>query len=184
VIPGSSPGTSQSAKTTESGGPRGCDAGKKVKGRKRHTVTDTAGHLVAARVYPANIEDRDGAPDLLASIRHLFAWLGHVFADGGYAGDKLTTAPAQHGKRRIEIVKRFDQATGFHVLPPRSAVERTFAWWNRNRRLAKDFEATVGNSEAWIRCASIEGWIRSDRRRYVSVTGVREPPGFAGSRHP
>jgi transposase len=147
---------SQSAKTTESGGPRGYDAGKKVKGRKRHILTDTVGHLVAAKVHAADIQDRDGAPRLLASIRYLFPWLRHVFADGGYAGDKLTQALAWHGKWKIEIVKRSDHATGFHVLPRRWVVERTFAWLNRNRRLAKDFEATIGSSEAWIYLASIQ----------------------------
>jgi len=147
---------SQSAKTTESGGPRGFDAGKKIKGRKRHIITDTVGHLVKAKVHAANIQDRDGAPNLLASIRYLFPWLRHVFADGGYTGDKLTTALAQHGKWQIEIVKRCDQSTGFHVLPRRCVVERTFAWLNRNRRLAKDFEATVASSEAWIYLASVQ----------------------------
>jgi transposase len=96
-----------------------------------------------------DIQDRDGAPGLLASIRYLFPWLRHVFADGGYAGDKLTTALAQHGDWRIEIVKRSDQVTGFRLLPRRWVVERTFAWLNRNRRLAKDFEATIGSSQAW-----------------------------------
>ena len=80
----------------------------------------------------------------------------HVFADGGYAGDKLTQALAQHGKWQIEIVKRSDQATGFHLLPRRWVVERTLAWLNRNRRLAKDFEATIGSREAWIYLASIQ----------------------------
>jgi transposase len=147
---------SQSAKTTESGGPRGFDAGKKIKGRKRHIVTDTAGHLLAAKAHAANIQDRDGAPNLLASIRYLFPWLRHVFADGGYAGDKLTTALARRGQWRIEIVKRSNQSTGFHVLPRRWVVERTFAWLNRNRRLAKDFEATVASSETWIYLASVQ----------------------------
>ena len=147
---------SQSVKTTESGGPRGYDAGKKIKGRKRHIITDTAGHLVAAKVHPADIQDRDGAPHLLASIRYLFPWLHHVFADGGYAGDKLATALARHGQWRIEIVKRSDRSTGFSVLPRRWVVERTFAWLNRNRRLAKDFEATVGSGEAWMYLASVQ----------------------------
>ena len=95
-------------------------------------------------------------PALLASIRSLFAWLRHVFADGGYAGDKLTAALARHGTWRIAIVKRSDQAAGFHVLPRRWVAERTFAWLNRNRRLAKDFEATLGSSEAWIYLASVQ----------------------------
>src|SRR6195256_446051 len=83
---------SQSVKTTESGGPRGYDAGKKIKGRKRHIVTDTQGNLVGMQVHAAHIQDRDGAPEVLASIRYLFPWLRHVFADGAYAGQKLETA--------------------------------------------------------------------------------------------
>jgi transposase len=147
---------SQSVKTTESGGPRGYDAGKKINGRKRHIITDTAGHLVAAKVHSADIQDRDGAPALLASIRSLFPWLRHVFADGGYAGDKLTMALARHGQWRIEIVKRSDRSTGFYVLPRRWVVERTFAWLNRNRRLAKDFETTITSSQTWVYLASVQ----------------------------
>lgn len=151
---------SQSVKTTESGGPRGYDAGKKINGRKRHILTDTAGRLVAAKVHPADIQDRDGAPALLISIRYLCPWLRHVFADGGYAGEKLTTALAGHGQWQIEIVKRSDRATGFYVLPRRWVVERTFAWLNRNRRLAKDFETTVVSSQAWVYLASVQLLVR------------------------
>ena len=159
---------SQSVKTTESGGPRGgaCprarhsrdpgDAGKKINGRKRHIITDTVGHLVAAKVHTADIQDRDGAPNLLASIRFLFPWLRHVFADGGYAGEKLAAAVAGHGQWQIEIVKRSDHASGFYLLPRRWVVERTFAWLNRNRRLAKDFEVMVASSEAWLYLASVQ----------------------------
>jgi transposase len=92
----------------------------------------------------------------LAAIRYLFPWLRHVFADGGYAGDTLTTALTRHGQWRIEIVKRSDHAPGVHVLPRRWVVERTFAWLNRNRRLAKDFEVTISSSEAWIYLASMQ----------------------------
>ncbi len=88
---------SQSVKTTESGGIRGFDAGKKVKGRKRHIITDTGGLLVGAMVHAADIQDRDGAPALLASIRAAFPWLRHLFADGGYAGPKLIAALAKLG---------------------------------------------------------------------------------------
>jgi transposase len=151
---------SQSVKTTESGGPRGFDAGKKVNGRKRHIITDTNGHLVGAQVHAASVQDRDGAPALLASIRHLFPWLRHVFADGGYAGEKLETALAGLGQWTLEIVKRSDRVKGFHVLPRRWVVERTFAWLGRNRRLAKDFEATITSSEAWLYLASIQLLVR------------------------
>ena len=108
---------SQSVKTTEGGGPRGYDAGKKIKGRKRHIVTDTQGFLVGAVVHAAGIQDRDGAPDVLASIRHSFPWLRHIFADGGYAGDKLRSAVAKIGTWSLEIIKRSDTAKGFILLP-------------------------------------------------------------------
>src|SRR5487761_2769497 len=103
---------SQSVKTTESGGPRGYAAEKMIKGRKRHLVTDTLGLLVGAIVHAGNIQDRDGAPLLLASVRSLVPWRRHVFADGGYAGDKLRTAMAKLGTWTIEIVKRSDTAKG------------------------------------------------------------------------
>jgi transposase len=147
---------SQSVKTTEAGGPRGYDAGKKIKGRKRHILTDTAGHLVAAQVHAADIQDRDGAVPLLGSIRHAFPWLRHVFADGGYAGAKLQNAMAALGKWTLEIVKRSDTAQGFEVLPRRWVVERTLAWLTRNRRLAKDFEALVETATAWLLLASVK----------------------------
>ena len=146
---------SQSVKTTESGGPRGYDAGKKIKGRKRHIVTDTAGHLVGLQVHAADIQDRDGAVGLLASIRSLYPWLRHIFADGGYAGDKLRDALAALGRWTIEIIKRSDKANGFEVLPRRWVVERTFAWLGRCRRLAKDFEATIASAVAWVLVAHI-----------------------------
>lgn len=146
---------SQSVKTTEAGGPRGFDAGKKIKGRKRHIVTDTEGNLVGLQVHPADVQDRDGAVDVLASIRSLYPWLRHVFADGGYAGDKLRDALAELGKWTIEIIKRSDAAQGFELLPRRWVVERTFAWLGRCRRLAKDFEATIQSAVAWIFVAHI-----------------------------
>ena len=146
---------SQSVKTTESGGPRGFDAGKKINGRKRHIVTDTEGNLVGLRVHPADIQDRDGAVDVLASIRALYPWLRHVFADGGYAGDKLRNAMVPLGTWTLEIIKRSDTAKGFELLPRRWVVERTFAWLGRCRRLAKDFETTIQSATAWIFIAHI-----------------------------
>jgi len=146
---------SQSVKTTESGGPRGFDAAKKVKGRKRHIVTDTEGHLVGLQVHAADIQDRDGAAGLLASIRSLYPWLRHLFADGAYGGDKLADALSERGRWTIEVIKRCDGAEGFEVLPRRWVVERTLAWLGRCRRLAKDFEATIASAVAWILVAHI-----------------------------
>jgi transposase len=147
---------SQSVKTTEAGGPRGYDAGKKVKGRKRHILTDTIGLLVGAIVHTADIQDRDGAPVLLASIRSSFPWLRHVFADAAYAGDKLEQALTKLGTWTLQIVRRADTAKGFVLLPRRWVVERTLAWLNRNRRLAKDFEATIESALAWLMIASVK----------------------------
>jgi transposase len=121
----------QSVKTTESGGPRGYDAGKKIKGRKRHIVVDTLGHLVGLQVHAADVQDRDGAVGVFASIRYLCPWLRHIFADGGYAGDKLRLELAQIGRWTIEVIKRSDRISGFEVLPRRWIVERTFAWLGR-----------------------------------------------------
>ena len=146
---------SQTVKTTESGGPRGYDAGKKIKGRKRHIVTDTEGHLVGVQVHPADIQDCDGAPGVLAAIRVQYPWLRHVFADGGYAGEKLRKAMAKCGKWTFEIIKRSDTAIGFELLPRRWVVERTFAWLGRCRRLAKDFETSIDSAIAWILVAHI-----------------------------
>ena len=147
---------SQSVKTTESGGPRGYDAGKKINGRKRHILTDTIGLPVAMIVHPADIQDRDGAPALLARVRSSFPWLRHIFADGGYAGDKLQVALKNLGDWTIEIVKRSDVAKGFVLLPRRWVVERTLAWLNRNRRLAKDVEATIESAVTWLYIASVK----------------------------
>jgi transposase len=155
---------SQSVKTTESGGPRGYDAGKKVKGRKRHILTDTCGFLVFILVHTADIQDRDGAVDVLAVVRQRFPWLRHIFADGGYAGDKLGNALVVMGKWTIEVIKRSDTAKGFEVLPRRWVVERTFAWLGRCRRLAKDWEATIASSTAWAHIASIRMLTRRTAR--------------------
>jgi len=146
---------SQSVKTTESGGLRGYDAGKKIKGRKRHVVTDTLGLMVGLVVNSADIKDRDGALRVLQSIRSSFPWLRHVSADGGYAGPKLRSALARIGDWKLQIVKRSDIAKGFELLPRRWVVERTFTWLGRCRRLAKDWEKSIASAQAWIFIAHI-----------------------------
>lgn len=151
---------SQSVKTTEAGGPRGFDAAKKIKGRKRHIVTDTTGLLVGAELHRADIQDRDGAPLVIAAIHDLFPWLRHLFADSAYAGEKLRRALTKFGNWTIEIVPRIADTIGFKLLPRRWVVERTLAWLNRNRRLAKDFEATIASATAWLYLASAQLLIR------------------------
>ena len=147
---------SQSVKTTESGGPRGYAAEKMIKGRKRHILTDTIGLPVGMIVTPAHVQDRDGAVDLLASIGRAFPWLHHIFADAAYAGDKLKGGLGSLGEWTIEIVRRSDAAKGFVLLPRRWVVERTFAWLNRNRRLAKHVEASIESAVTWLFIASVK----------------------------
>jgi len=106
---------SQSVKTTESGGPRGYDVAKKVKGRKRHIVTDTSGLLVGVAVHPADIHDRDGAGIVIQAIHNLFPWLRHLFADSVYNGPNLREALAKFGDWTIEIVTRTAGVTGFQT---------------------------------------------------------------------
>ncbi len=151
---------SQSVRTTESGGIRGFDAGKKVMGRKRHILVDTGGLLMAGEVHAANVQDRDGAVIVFRAANRLFPWLRAVFADGAYAGKKLHEALARIGNWEIIVVKRNDGAKGFEVLPRRWVVERTFAWIGRNRRLAKDFETLSENARAYIHLAMIKLMLR------------------------
>ena len=152
---------SQSVKTTESGGPCGFDAGKRVKGRKRHVVTDTRGCLLAVQVHAANIQDNHGAVPLLKHIGLIFPKLRYIFADRVYRGDKLLDAIAEYGKWTIEIVTRSQSLGSFKAEKKRWIVERTLAWLNRCRRLSKDFETTIASAEAWVLLASIRVLTRS-----------------------
>ena len=146
---------SQSVKTTESGGTCGYDAGKKIKGRKRHILIDTLGFLLVILVHSAGIQDRDGAIDIFTTAKKHFPTVQHVFADGGYAGPKLRDALKAEGDWTLEIIKRSDKAEGFVLLPRRWVVERTFAWLGRCRRLAKDWEKSIESAQAWVLIAHI-----------------------------
>jgi putative transposase len=146
---------SQSAKTTESGGLRGFDAAKRIRGRKRHMVTDTQGFPLALLVHAANIQDNHGAVPLLGALRQAFPKLRHIFADRVYRGDQLRNAIAAFGRWTIEIVTRSEKVGTFKPEPKRWVIERTFAWFGRNRRLAKDFERTIASAEAWFLIASV-----------------------------
>jgi len=147
---------SQSVKTTESGGPRGYDAGKKINGRKRHALVDTDGRALLVEPHPASIQDRDGGGPLLQVSRLLFPFIERVWADGGYDQERVTTATSIV----VEIVRKLPDQVGFVVLPRRWVVERFFAWINRNRRLAKDFEATIKSAAAFLYAASVMLMVR------------------------
>ena len=146
---------SQSVKTTESGGPRGFDPAKRINGRKRHIITDTEGSLVALLVHAADVQDVHGAVPLLRSLGCRFPHLRYIFADRVYRGPKLLGALADLGKWTIEIVTRSQSIGTFKPEPRRWVVERTFAWLGRNRRLAKDFEATIASAHTWVMIASV-----------------------------
>jgi transposase len=112
-------------------------------------------------VHPANIQDRDGGVLVLSTLFGMYPFLLKLFADGGYQGSQFESAAANvMPQLSIEIVKRSDQAKGFVVLPRRWVVERTLAWLNRCRRLAKDFENLTRMALAFIRLASIRLMLR------------------------
>jgi putative transposase len=142
---------SQSVKTTEAGGPRGYDAGKKINGRKRHALVDTDGRGLVLEMHPASIQDRDGGGPLLRASRRIFPFIQRVFADSGYAGEKIAKATLI----AVEIVGKNPGQVGFAVNPRRWVVERFFALIGRNRRLAKDFEATIASARTFLYAASV-----------------------------
>jgi len=113
-------------------------------------VTDTCGLLVGAEVHPADVQDRDGAVLVIEAIHQLFPWAAPSLRRQCLQRPQLPEALAKFGKWTIEIVKRAADAVGFQLLPRRWVVERTLAWLNRNRRLAKDFEASIASAKAWV----------------------------------
>src|SRR5690349_17242083 len=144
----------QSVKTTESGGPRGWDAAKRLKGRKRHVAVDTDGLLLGILVHAADIQDADGLGDLLKRLKPLYVWLRAVFADSIYNRLAALLACYLAGLVLI-IVRRLAGTTGFVVQPRRWVVERSFGWFSRCRRLSKDYEALTEVSEVMVTLAAI-----------------------------
>lgn len=154
---------SQSVKTTEMGGVRGYDGGKKITGRKRHIAVDTLGLLLAVVVTSAAVDDAAAAPAVLTqlSARH-YPRLEIVWADGKYHNHALDAWKRRHRSLRwkLEIVRRPSDAQGFVLVPKRWVAERSFAWLGRSRRLSKDYERRVESSEAMIRISSIHLLLR------------------------
>lgn len=168
---------SQSVKTTEAGGIKGYDGGKKVKGRRRHLLVDTQGLLLKVKVQAGNVSDREGGKLLLLSIAGLFVRLTHLFVDGGYKGKWVawvietfawTVDVVQHSyagrsgfylpegqELSPEQLAMLRGHRTFKVLPRRWVVERTLAWICRYRRHSKDYEYLPESSEALIYAAMI-----------------------------
>lgn len=145
---------SQSVKTTSVAGfAIGYDAGKKIKGRKRHIATDTMGNLLAVEVHSASLQDRDKGFDIVCQAKQTYPSIKKTFADGGYSGaliQKLKT----HLQCELEIVKKYEGK--FRVLPKRWIVERTLAWINNDRRNSKDYEFTPLSSETITKLSFIK----------------------------
>jgi len=148
---------SQSVKTPDQAGARGYDAGKKVSGRKRHLAVDCLGLILALMITPAAVQDRDAARPLIGALVEMFSRLQIIWADGGYLGALVNWVKQLRpfGKLRLEIVRRCDRLRGFHVLPKRWIVERTFGWLVKSRRLCRDYEVRLDHSESMIRICMI-----------------------------
>jgi putative transposase len=147
---------SQSVKTTQEAETKGYDAGKKIKGRKRHLLVDTLGLLMVSWITTADMQDRDAAQAVL-SMQHTA--LKKVWAAGAYAGPQVQAIAKESGVE-VEVVKRTDKAKGFVPLPKRWIGERTFGWLSRGRRLSKDYERKESSSEAYIQIGMIRLMIR------------------------
>jgi putative transposase len=150
---------SQSVKATRTSGTRGYDAGKKIKGIKRHIVVDTLGLLLVVVIHTAALQDRDGAKLVFSKAQGNFPRLALLWADGGYAG-KLIRWTQETCGWALQIVKRTDNLKGFVLLPRRWVVERTFGWMVQYRRLSKDYEFHPQTSEAMIQVAMIHLMLR------------------------
>ena len=148
----------QSVKTHEGGQAIGYDAGKRVRGRKRHLLVDTLGLLLAVAGTTASLQDRPGGRALLTAARPRYPRLQKVWADGGYA-NVVDTGLVHYARDQLgvelEIVRRCDDVRGFQVLPRRWVVERSFGWLTRSRRLARDYERKTEHAEAMIKVAMI-----------------------------
>lgn len=144
---------SQSVKTAEAGGEEiGYDAGKKVRGRKRHLLVDSLGMILGLRVSSAAVQDRDGARMLLAAVYCLYGRLAIIWADSGYAGKLVAWVKnlRPYGRLHLDIVRRNPEAKGFELVRKRWVVERTFSWLYKCRRLTRDYERLLPHSESQV----------------------------------
>ena len=153
---------SQTVKTTELGGVRGFDGGKRTTGRKRHIVVDTLGLLLAVTVTAANADDGTSAPRVLEKLdAGRFPRLDTIRGDKKYRNHSLNRWLLKNGKPyKIEVVHRPAGAKGFVLLPYRWVVERSFAWVGRYRRTSKDYEQTTPSSEAVVKASFVHLMLR------------------------
>ncbi|WP_242470528.1 IS5 family transposase [Thiococcus pfennigii] len=166
---------SQSFKgTPESAEESGFDGGKLVKGRKRHIVVDTIGCVISVDVHAANIFDGKAAPKLLEKLFLILSTIQIIWADMAYGGQALFDWVLARFHCVIDVVRKQAEASGFHVLPRRWVVERTFAWLTRSRRLSKDYERTTSSSESQV-------YLASSRLLLRQITGNQIPYKMANT---
>ena len=132
---------------------KGFDAGKKIKGIKRHIIVDTMGLVLAVVIQSASIQDRDGAVDVVNKLCESWKKVVKIFADGGYRGQLINTIKTKF-KIELEIIKRNELHT-FKILPKRWIVERTFSWIDTNRRNSKNYERLNNTSVAMVHLSAI-----------------------------
>jgi putative transposase len=146
---------SQSVKgTPESFIESGFDGGKLVKGRKRHIVVDTMGCLLVVWVHAANVFDGKAARQVITNLFLLLHTVKIIWADSAYSGAELSAWVFSQFECVLEVVRKKKGAQGFHVVPRRWVVERTFAWLSRSRRLNRDYERNPASSESQVYLAS------------------------------
>lgn len=172
---------SQSVKTSPQGGPKGYDAAKKVKGRKRHLVTDTLGLLIAVLITVGSVQDRDAALPAMDLATAKVPGIQMLYVDSGYAGTRAQEIQQRH-HIQVQVVRHpanrktghwqqgqlplLSVPTGFVVLPKRWVIERTNAWNERPRRMNKDHDRNLSVSTAWV-------WLTEGRmllRRLTATT--------------
>ncbi|MEZ4449125.1 MAG: IS5 family transposase [Nannocystaceae bacterium] len=163
---------SQSVKGSTQGGGYGYDAGKKVKGRKRHVLVDVLGMILAVVITPASVQDRDGAVPVVEAAAFEHSELQKIWADGVYNGQPIIDLEQRTGID-IEVVKRTDDMSGFVVLPRRWTVERTFGWLERFRLLNREYERTISSSTAGVYHAMITIMGRRLAGEVTNIEGLR-----------
>jgi transposase len=175
---------SQSVATSAQGGPKGYDAGKKIKGRKRHLMTDTLGLILAIVLLPANVQDRDAATHVVEAGKREAPTVTKLYADSAYEGTCREALEGAHEGLSVEIVRRDDNRNvgyrvprdqphlfpqwlkreqakrGFKVLPKRWVIERTNGWNLRSRRLTRDQDRTLEAAEGWLWLTSVRTLLR------------------------
>jgi len=154
---------SQTVRSADHSGPRGYDAGKKIKGRKRHILVDTLGLLLWVCVTPADVSEKAATRGFLSQALAWFGWLRCIWADAAYAGEAFGAWVASHrrtGTLHLDIVSRLEGQRGFKVLARRWIVERTLGWFMKHRRLARDYETKLENAEAMIHLTMISVMLR------------------------